>query len=136
MSSQLIFPSSNPKEYTSPANEILLHKCRKHRTMREWTILKIWKNHKSSQCINAETKKWRKKKWNFPFKSKKNLQVKLMSFCYKGIVNKFSSPSNELMLHRTEWKGKYTSPANEFLLHPRNMQPEKKTTFREMYKSS
>ena len=38
-----------------------------------------------------------------------------MSSCYKVIAKKFTSPSNEFLLHRIVKK--CTSPANEFLLH-------------------
>ena len=77
----------------------------------------------------------------FFFQISKNVQVRLMSFCYRNVgtnikkwfffsnLKKFTSPSNEFPLHRIEWKNaqvllmsftykgiakKCTSPSNEF----------------------
>ena len=84
---KLIFFFKSEK-FTSPANEFLLHKCRNNRKIKKMIFFSNLKNVTSPASeFLLDRIVW------------KNAQVLLMSFFYKGIAKKCTSPSNEFLLH-------------------------------------
>ena len=78
--------------FKSPANEFLLHKCRK-KNEKMIFLFQIRKKNAQVQRMSfsyiAKRRNNRKmKNWIFPFKSEKKLQVQLMRFSYINVETK------------------------------------------------
>ena len=76
------------KNFTSLANELLLHKCRNNMKMQECKKYSIWIKKYTSQVdeflLHPKSRKLKINKINF----EKNAKVQVMSFCYINVETK------------------------------------------------